>query len=33
VMVLCSVAVQGTSLPFVATRLGVPMRLPDPPPS
>jgi len=24
--VLCSVVVQGTSLPFVATRLGVPMR-------
>jgi cell volume regulation protein A len=32
VVVLCSVVVQGTSLPFVATRLGVPMRVPDPDP-
>jgi potassium/hydrogen antiporter len=28
VIVLCSVLVQGTSLPFVATRLGVPMLVP-----
>jgi len=33
VVVLCSVVVQGTSLPFVATRLGVPMRVPEPEPS
>jgi cell volume regulation protein A len=26
VVVLCSVIVQGTSIPFVANRLGVPMR-------
>jgi cell volume regulation protein A len=30
VIVLCSVVVQGTSLPFVATRLGVPMRVREP---
>jgi cell volume regulation protein A len=30
VVVLFSVAVQGTSIPFVAPRLGVPMRLADP---
>jgi cell volume regulation protein A len=32
VIVLCSVLVQGTSLPFAATRLGVPMRNPKPEP-
>lgn len=32
VIVLCSVLVQGTSLPFVAPRLGIPMRRPEPEP-
>jgi cell volume regulation protein A len=32
VVVLCSVLVQGTSLPFVAAKLGVPMRNPEPRP-